>query len=271
MPDESGAPAVTWQGHVLARLAPGRSLLEPALRTSRPLDRLSAPSRAALRSRLERWLDAQVERHLGPLKIVAAAASDPASSPGVRALAAMLADAGGVLPRKSVLSAIAHLEQADRQALHRFRVRLGPLDVFVDPLLKPAAQYWRAVLIAVRTGQPMPVLPAPGAATLSSEADARGAALAYRRLGRDWIRIDLADRLASHARKVRSAGGDNPVDLELATSVGLSDDAIARLMEEVGFTRSGEAWKWRGRRPPRQDRRGSPSHAFAELAKLKKK
>jgi ATP-dependent RNA helicase SUPV3L1/SUV3 len=42
-------------------------------------------------------------------------------------------------------------------------------------------------------------------------------------------------------------------------------------MEEVGFTRSGEAWKWRGRRPPRQDRRGSGSHAFAELAKLKKK
>jgi ATP-dependent RNA helicase SUPV3L1/SUV3 len=271
MPDESGTPAVTWQGHALARLAPGRSLLEPALRTSRPLDRLSAPSRAALRSRLERWLDAQVNRHLRPLRILAAVASDPASSPGVRALAAMLADAGGVLPRKAVLSAISHLEQTDRQALHRLRVRLGPLDVFVDALLKPGAQYWRAALLAVRTGEPMPRLPAAGAATLTSEADARGAALAYRRLGRDWIRIDLADRLASHARKVRSAGGDNPVNVELATSVGLSDEAIARLMEEVGFTRSGEAWKWRGRRPPRQDRRGSPSHAFAELAKLKKK
>ena len=29
----------------------------------------------------------------------------------------------------------------------------------------------------------------------------------------------------------------------------LSDEAVARLMDEVGFTRSGEAWKWRGRRP----------------------
>jgi len=270
--DENGAPAVTWQGQILARLAPGRSLLEPALRTARPLDRLSAPSRAALRSRLERWFDAQIDRHLRPLKNLAAAATDPASSPGVRALAAMLADAGGVLPRKSVLSAIAHLEQPDRQALHRLRVRLGPLDVFVDPLLKPAAQYWRAALLAVRAAQPLPALPAAGAATLTSEADARGAALAYRRLGRDWIRIDLADRLASHARKVRSAGGDNPVDTELATSVGLGEEAIGRLMDEVGFTRSGEAWKWRGRRPPRQDRRGSSaSHAFAELAKLKKK
>jgi ATP-dependent RNA helicase SUPV3L1/SUV3 len=268
--EDGGGLAVTWQEHVLARLAPGRSLLEPAVRTARALDRLSAPSRAALRERLERWLDAQVERHLRPLKLLSAAATDPATAPGVRALAAMLADAGGVLPRKSVLSAIAHLEQADRQALHKLRVRLGPLDVFVDPLLKPAAQLWRAALLAVRTGQPMPKLPAAGAATLTPEADARGAALAYRRAGRDWIRIDLADRLASHARKVRSAGGADPVNAELATSIGLDEEAITRLMSEVGFTRAGEAWKWHGRHAPRGERRAPQSHAFAELAKLKK-
>jgi ATP-dependent RNA helicase SUPV3L1/SUV3 len=268
--EESGSLAVAWQGHVLARLAPGRSLLEPALRTARALDRLSAPTRATLRARLERWLDSQIDRHLRPLKTLAAAATGAATPPGVRALSAMLADAGGALPRKSVLSAIAHLEQADRQALHKLQVRLGSLDVFVIPLLKPAAQYWRAALLAVRTGQPMPVLPGAGAATLGAEADPRGAALAYRRLGREWIRIDLADRLASHARKVRSAGGDNPVDLDLATSLGLSEETIARLMDEVGFTRSGEAWKWRGRRPSRARPKPAPSHAFAELAKLKR-
>jgi ATP-dependent RNA helicase SUPV3L1/SUV3 len=269
--DGNGAPAVSWEGHILARLSPGRSLLEPALRTTRPLDRLSAAARAALRERLERWIETQIDRYVGPLKKLAGAATDPASSPGVRSLAAMLADSGGVVARKSVLSAIAHLEQADRQTLHRLGVRLGPLDVFVDPLLKPAAQFWRAILLAVRTGEPLPALPKAGAATLTSEADARGAALAYRRVGRDWIRIDLADRLASHARKVRSSRGDNPVNLELATSLGLSEHAIGRLMEEVGFTRSGESWKWRGRRPPRPDRHGRGSHAFAELAKLKKK
>ena len=53
--EDGGGLAVCWEGpfgeaqdrHVLARLAPGRSLLEPALRTARPLDRLSAPTRAA--------------------------------------------------------------------------------------------------------------------------------------------------------------------------------------------------------------------------------
>jgi ATP-dependent RNA helicase SUPV3L1/SUV3 len=269
--EEGGGLAIAWGEHVLARLAAGRSLLEPAVHTARALDRLSAPSRAALRERLERWLDAQIERHLRPLKTLATAATDPGNPPGVRALAAMLTDAAGLLPRKTVLSAIAHLEQADRQALHRLRVRLGPLDVFVEPLLKPAPQFWRAALVAVRTGQPMPAVPAAGAATLTPEADARGAAFAYRRLGREWIRIDLADRLASHARKVRSAGGGNPVNAELATSVGLSEEAITRLMAEVGFTRAGEAWKWRGRHAPRSEREPARSHAFAELAKLKKR
>src|SRR5438270_668761 len=192
--DEEGGLAVTWENHVLARLAPGRSLLEPALRTARALDRLSAPTRGALRERLERWLDGQIEHHLAPLKQLAAAAGDPASSPGVRALAAMLADAGGLLPRKSALSAIAHLEQADRQALHKLHVRLGPLDVFLLPLLKPAAQHLRGALLAVKQAQTMPVLAAAGAATLGAEADPRGAARAYRRLGRRSIRIPLAAR-----------------------------------------------------------------------------
>jgi len=268
--DEAGALAVAWQGHVLARLAPGRSLLEPALRTARALDRLSAHARNALRSRLEAWLEGQVAAHLLPLKHLASVASDPATSPGGRALAAMIADAGGVMPRKAVLGAIAHLEQIDRQALHRLKVRLGPLDVYLVPLLKPQAQTWRAALLAVRASQPMPVMPPAGASTLGAEADPRGAALAYRRLGRTWVRIDLADRLASHAHKARSSGATDPVDRDFAVSIGLDDEAITRLMTEVGFTRAGDAWRWRGRRGPRKEARESSSHAFAELAKLKR-
>jgi ATP-dependent RNA helicase SUPV3L1/SUV3 len=269
--EPDGKPAVGWEGNVLARLAAGRSLLEPALRTSRALDQLSATRRAELRARLETWLDAQIDRNLRSLEKLAASATDRSSSPGVRALAAMLADAGGVLPRRALVGAIAALEQQDRQTLHRLGIRLGPLDVFHSALLKPAAQEWRAILQSVRANLPMPTMPPPGASTLDSDSDSRGASLAYRRLGRQWLRIDLADRLASHAHKVRSAGGEEPVDVELATSVGLDEAAIAKLMEEVGFTRAGEAWKWRGRRPPRQERRAPSSNAFAELAKLRGK
>jgi ATP-dependent RNA helicase SUPV3L1/SUV3 len=40
---EPAATSASPDGHLLARLAPGRSLTEPALRTVRALDRLSAP------------------------------------------------------------------------------------------------------------------------------------------------------------------------------------------------------------------------------------
>jgi ATP-dependent RNA helicase SUPV3L1/SUV3 len=183
----------------------------------------------------------------------------------------MLADAGGVLPRRAMAATIGGLEQADRQALHRLHVRLGPLELFLPQLLKPAAQHWRAALLSVRAGLPMPKLPQPGAAMLQPDADARGAALAYRRVGRQWLRIDLADRIASHAHKVRSAGGTDVVDTALATSVGLGEDGVARLMIDVGFAKAGDAWKWRGRRSnrqPQQPRRAA--NAFAALADLKR-
>ena len=264
--------AVGWNGHRLARLAPGRSLTEPALRTARPLDRLSAPVRAALRARLERWLEALAARHLGDLARLGRASSDPTHSPTVRALTAMLADAGGTLPRKALAAPIGQLTKGDRAALFRLRVRLGALDAFLPALLKPEAQRWRAALIAVRSGGPMPRLPAPGAGVLDGSADPRGAVLAYRRLGAAWLRIDLADRLAAHAHKVRAAQGNDPVDRPLATSLGLDEPTLAILMDHVGFRPEGDAWKWRGQ-PRRPDDRPSaprPGNAFAALAGLKR-
>ena len=145
----------------------------------------------------------------------------------------------------------------------------GALDVYA-PLLKPSAQHWRAALLSVRSGLPMPRLPDPSAATLDGAADPRGAGLAFRRLGDSWLRVDLADRLATHAHLVKAAKGNDPVDHALATSLGLGPDALRRLMAEVGFVPSGEAWRWRGtRRPSRAPERARPGNAFAALATLK--
>ena len=41
-------------------------------------------------------------------------------------------------------------------------------------------------------------------------------------------------------------------------------------MAEVGFTKTGDSWKWRGRRHERPKAASRNSHAFAELAKLKR-
>jgi ATP-dependent RNA helicase SUPV3L1/SUV3 len=268
--EDGGALAVTWDGHVLARLAAGRSLLEPALRTARALDRLSADRRTALRGRLEAWLERSINHQLGPLKALAKTAADPNATAGVRALAAMLVDAGGVIPRRAVAAQISGLNKADRYVLGRLKVRLGALDIHVPSLFKPGAQHWRAALIAVRSGQPMPRLPPAGAVVIGGDADPRGAELAFRRLGSRWLRIDVAERLAAHAHQVRGHGGEDPVDRNLVTSLGLDADTIGKLMKEVGFEDRDGAWKWRGRRPQRQRPAATGGNAFAELAKLKK-
>ena len=269
--EEPGGLAIGWDGHILARLAPGRALLEPAVRTARPLDRLSAQRRAALRSRLERWVEAQVAHHVPALKALATAATDVRATPGVRALAAMLVDAGGSLPRRAISQQLTGLDKTDRHALHRLRVRLGALDVYLQPLLKPAAQQWRGALLSVRAGLAMPRLPLASAATLDGSADPRGAGLAFRRLGAAWLRVDLADRLATHAHHARASGSD-PVDHALATSLGLDADVIRKLMAEIGFVPAGDAWKWRGQRRPARAGAATPrsGNAFAALAGLKR-
>ncbi len=268
---DAGGLAVTWEGHVLARLAPGRSLLEPALRTARALDRLSTARRTALRDRLEAWLERSTEHHLGPLKALARTAADANATAGVRALSAMLVDAAGVIPRRAVAAQIGALNKADRHTLGRLKVRLGALDIHVPALLQPGAQIWRAALLSVRAGKDMPRLPPAGATVVGGDADPRGADLAYRRLGATWLRIDLAERLAAHAHRVRGQGGDDPVDRDLVTSLGLDEETVGRLMKEIGFEGRDGAWKWRGRRPRRHmPPVQPPSHAFAELAKLKR-
>jgi len=271
--EDEGGLALGWEGHVLARLSAGRSLTEPAVRTTRPLDRLSAQRRAELRARLEKWIDAELDRHVRPLKDLARAASDSSVAPGVRALAAMLADAGGLLPRRAIAAQVAALDKADRNSLHRLRVRLGALDLFVPTLLKPGAQKWRAALLAIRAGQTMPRLPDPSASTLDGSADPRGASLAFRRFGTNWVRIDLADRLAAHAHAAKQAGSDAVIDEPLVTSLGLDTGTVERLMAEVGFVPHGDAWAWRGNRRPRRRAESSPrpGNAFSALAHLKRK
>jgi ATP-dependent RNA helicase SUPV3L1/SUV3 len=225
-----------------------------------------------LRARLEGWLDRQLETQVGALRALSSAAADPAVSPGVRALAAMLADAGGILPRRAIAAQIAALDKADRHALRRLRIRLGALDLYALTVIKPGAQRWRGALLAIRRNQPMPRLPDASAATLDGSADPRGAGLAFRRFGPAWLRIDLADRIAAHAHAARQAGSGDLLDQALITSLGLSDDTVRKLMAEVGFVPAGESWKWRGHRPQRRGARSEPErpdNAFAALAGLK--
>ena len=197
-------------------------------------------------------------------------ATDPATSAGVRALSAMLADAGGVLPRKAALGAIAHLEQADRQRAPQARSSSRP----ARRLRAAAAQAGRAALArrapcgsrgtadaraSCRRARATLPAPKPIRAGLRSPIAARGRTRSHRPR-RPACKPCPQGRVQRAARPARC--GTRDVDRPRRTGLGAS--WATRLCP------GGDTWRWRGRRAPRPDRRPAGSHAFAELAKLRK-
>ncbi|SMF63225.1 helicase-related protein [Allosphingosinicella indica] len=270
---DTGAPVtLLWRGHDVARLMPGKNLLSPRVQLDRRLDRLSAAGRAAVTARLDTWLRGEIERVLGSLRRAGLASQDPAVAPAMRAVLAMLVDAGGIVPRESVKDALAGLDRAERRAIAKLRIRIGALDLFLPDMLKPEAARWRAALRAAATGAPMPELPADSAVVLHTPDDpALLERLGFRAAGPQMLRVDIAERFARHAHEARGCKGP-VVDAALATSIGLKPEALARLMRAIGFRpAAGEAgWVWQGRPKPRREREQPAGHAFAKLAELKR-
>ena len=274
---EPGQPvAVLWRGHEVARLGPGKNLLSPRVTVDRRLDRLSERGRATVVERLDNWVRHQVERALGPLRRAGLAAQDPNSPAAVRSILAMLVDEGGIVAREAVAKPLAALDREQRRAITRLKVRIGALDLFMPDVLKPEARRWRTALRAAAAGEAMPDLPAESAVLLPAPADGARALLVrlgFRPLGPQMLRVDLVERLARHAHEARAGKAQPVVDSDLATSLGLQPQAVAKLMRDLGFRPSeGEqAWVWRGRARPREAPRRPPTgHAFAALADLKR-
>ncbi len=141
--EDGGGLAVAWEGHVLARLAPGRSLLEPALRTARALDRLSAPTPRRA-SRAARAL----ARRAGRRAICGRSSSSRRRRPIRRARRAFARSPrcwpmpAACCRARPCSAPSPHLEQADRQALHRLARPARP----ARRLHAAAAQARRAAL-----------------------------------------------------------------------------------------------------------------------------
>jgi ATP-dependent RNA helicase SUPV3L1/SUV3 len=294
-PDE--APAILWDGILVAQLTAGTTLLSPALRVDRSVVDLGQDLQKRITERLTAWLSAQKEKHLLPLIHMAASAADPEVPAVVRALFAQLADAGGIAPRADLDAALGHLDKDQRSVLRRAGVVIGVLDLFHPGLLKPGAALWRMALLAARRGKPMLPLPPAGAVLLAcgDRASDMGARIAgFRAFGQQQLRIDLAERLARAAHDAIGKGEPFTAASPQVVSLGLLEPAFLQMMRAAGFRpvvateeegKSGANWAFRGRpkprskpaAPARRPEAGSgnggraPSHgnqAFAGLANL---
>ncbi|WP_156839738.1 helicase-related protein [Novosphingobium aquimarinum] len=274
---------ITWDNEPLARLVPGRALLTPKIDPDRALDMLTAPTKAKLIDALETWLATKMAA-LEPLRQLDEAARSSAGGPELRALLIRLVEAGGAMPREQ--SGLDRLDKAQRKLLTRLGVRVGALDVFVPAMLRPAPiEAWR-LLVAV-IGQPSREGP-PDAAMPPVLASTRKQRMpGYRSLGKQLIRLDMAEKLLREAHDRRIAAGRRPfvIDPKRAVSTGLTTPSYARLLQLGGFRATlprrladgahgppaPARWRWR---PPRREapREATPQvredSAFAALAEL---
>ena len=276
-----GGAAVTWNGEALARLMPGKSLLAPRLVPDPALDTLPGPARTRVMTALDAWLTDHLAP-LDPLRRLAEASSDPAAGPDLRALLIRLVESGGAIERLG--SGLDRLDPAGRDGLRKLGVRIGALDLFTPALLKPGPlALWR-LLVAVRgrevapPAEPMqPVLPLCARDVVPP---------GYRRLGKQALRLDMAEKLLreAHGRRATVARRDFVLDPALAVSMGLATAGYAQLLRLAGFQPlmpraltdgaygppAPLRWRWR---PPRREepamRPPAPTHgAFSALAEL---
>jgi ATP-dependent RNA helicase SUPV3L1/SUV3 len=156
----------------------------------------------------------------------------------VRALAVQLAEAGGIAGRHYLAEAIAALPKEARGAARKGGIVFGALDIYHHAALKPAAAKWRAALFAARDGRPMTKLPPESAVHLKEwkfahPGEARNAG--FRRVGDEYVRIDLAERVIKKAHEARGQANVFSLDMAFATSLGLSDAGLTALMRDAGF------------------------------------
>jgi ATP-dependent RNA helicase SUPV3L1/SUV3 len=270
--------AITWEEEPLARLTRGKSLLSPQLKPDPVLEALPAPARQALLDALDAWLATALSA-LDPLRKLEAAMTSREAGPELRALLIRLVEAGGILTREG--SGLDRLDKGQRTMLARLGVRVGALDLFLPAMLRPSALTAWGELHGGKAAAPHPQMPPVLAAT-------GGAPLTgYRAVGKQWLRLDMAEKLLRDAHAVRIAAGRRSFTLDpaKAVSMGLTTAGYACLLRLAGFQpsmprqlRQGTfgppapaIWRWR---PPRRQPTPEPAPprkaegAFAALAEL---
>lgn len=270
--------AITWEGTAIASLDTARGPLAARVVPDATLSAVPERARKALLAALDRWLEHTLSP-LAPLRGVASASADPKAGPDLRALLIRLGEAGGLLPRTG--SGVDTLDKPRRDMLRRLGVKVGALDLYLPAMLKPAPLALWHRLSGARGTAPLPAMPPV------VTAQTRHAPPGYRRVGKQCVRIDMAEKLLRDAHDRRVAAGKRlPVlDPALATSMGLTTASYAQLLRLAGFQpimpralpegAAGPpaplAWRWR---PPRRESApvrpaAAPAGgAFAALAEL---
>ena len=268
------AGGLRWRGGVVGRLVAGERMLTPRVEAIGG-DFVEGDLREKIRQRLAAFVRTEIERRLAPLFAISGLPLGGVA----RGLAFQLADALGALPAGEVVRQVAALDRADRAALSRNGVRFGTETVYLEPLLRPDAVRFRALLWAVRFGRTPPALPGTRRLAKAIETDPSLPLSFYAALGFFVanglaLRADRVERLAATARQL-SRLGPFAADDRLAAIAGVEVAALRRVLTALGYRAviSGGVETFVARPRRRRDntvvRPPGEGHPFAKLQELK--
>ena len=241
VPDAAGQPTIMWGDSRLAVLAKGKTLLQPEIKFERSIKDMATEDSQKVIDRVKAWVEAMKAKHLEGLVKIDALANDPETPPAVRALFAQIVDAGGILSRREIDQAVRALDNEMRGHARRAGLVFGALDIFHHALMKPGAVLWRTGLFAAFDAEPM-IGQAPDNAVHLKQgtfaAADHAARLGFRKIGDDYVRVDMVERLIKQAHEARKQGEIFAIDPALATSLGLSKACHEALLALAGFVKS---------------------------------
>lgn len=248
--------AVRWTGEVVAKLTSSDDILKPKIILLAD-EQLTGGAREIVDSRLTKWLNDQIEKHLGSL--LALRGGDGLDGIA-RGIGFRLAEEMGAIDRREIAGDVKALEQEARATLRKHGVRFGAYALFVPQLLKPAPAGLLATLWALQNGgmdQPglreLPQLNASGRTSIPVDEsfDKRLYPIAgFRVCGRRAVRFDILERLADLIRplvsfRVGQTEGEAPdgaaegagftVTVEMTSLLGCAGDDFSEVLKSLGY------------------------------------
>ena len=207
--DDNGRPAIMWGDAKLAILTKGKDLLSPEIQLEQSVRDLPAEAAQKVGERLDSWLEAMKAKHLEGLLKIDTLANDVETPAVVRALFAQIVEAGGIVPRRFINDAVRVLDNDMRGHARRGGLVFGALDIFHHALMKPGAVLWRSALFAALNEEPMAKMTPDNAVHLQEWNFASGpqiSQMGFRKVGNEYVRVDMAERLIKQAHEARSQG-----------------------------------------------------------------
>ena len=220
---------VTWEGTPVVRLRRGSTALRPVAEV---LDSefLDGAQRERVRMRVQRYVEDEIARDLGPLF---AAVERASAEPRLRGAVHRLTETLGLVAGATEAS----IPADQRAAFKALGVTAGRFALFLPALLKQRAAAMRARLWALQHGQAVPSLPPPGLVSIVPPVEwppGFAEAIGWIEAGPVLLRLDVAERVGA-ALAFASRRGAVALASDLASRFSVRPELLPVILRRLGF------------------------------------